>query len=245
MQRRFGKFLPRSADETQVAVLLNDFDEADKMLAKVCSSIALAQISILILNFQIIDAAKAWRDSWRDILGTQQRLAHGFQTMYSPIMGADENYVAHEPVITPRHIMERTVNFHASYDELRTDLLEEVAMVDTRIIKPAMEAKDCIQPMKKVIRKRGDKKVGTTIHQSVHNIADICSWTSKNIKNESKLGGVKLKDQIGIMHLSRRLRSNWSEQKRYVRADFELELERVLHLDPSFIDVGILGVFAL
>ena len=36
MQRRFGKFLPRSADETQVAVLLNDFEEADKMLTKVC-----------------------------------------------------------------------------------------------------------------------------------------------------------------------------------------------------------------
>lgn len=43
MQRRFGKFLPRSADETQVAVLLNDFDEADRMLAKVCYSVMLAQ----------------------------------------------------------------------------------------------------------------------------------------------------------------------------------------------------------
>ena len=35
MQRRFGKFLPRTADESQVAVLLKDFDDADKMLAKV------------------------------------------------------------------------------------------------------------------------------------------------------------------------------------------------------------------
>ena len=238
MQRRFGKFLPRSADETQVGVLLNDFDEADKMLAKVCSNAALAQVLILTSTFQIIDAAKAWRDSWRDILGTQQRLAHGFQTMYSPIMGADESYVAHEPVITPRHIMERTVNFHASYDELRTDLLEEVAMVDTRIIKPAMEAKDCIQPMKKVIRKRGDKKVGTNLHQSVNHIADLCSWTLRNIKSESKLGGAKRRDRIGIMHLSRRLNLNWSEQKRYVEADPELALKRVLALDPSFVDDG-------
>lgn len=84
--------------------------------------------------------------------------------MYSPIIGADENYAGHEPVITPGHVMERMTRFHTSYDELRTDLLEEVAMVDTRIIKPATEAKDCIQPMKKVIRKRGDKKVGATIH---------------------------------------------------------------------------------
>lgn len=208
MQRRFGKFLPRSADETQVAVLLNDFDEADKMLAKVCYNVVLAKMNMLILIRQIIDAAKAWRDSWRDILGTQQRLAHGFQTMYSPIIGADENYAGHEPVITPHHIMERTIKFHTSYDELRTDLLEEVAMVDTRIIKPAMEAKDCIQPMKKVIRKRGDKKVGTIIHQPVNHSADFCSWTSRSIKSESKLGGARLRDQIGIMHLSRRLRQS-------------------------------------
>lgn len=38
MQRRFGKFLPRTADETQVGVLLKDFEDADKMLAKVQES---------------------------------------------------------------------------------------------------------------------------------------------------------------------------------------------------------------
>ena len=37
VQRRFGKLLPRTADESQVAVLLKDFDDADKMLAKVYS----------------------------------------------------------------------------------------------------------------------------------------------------------------------------------------------------------------
>jgi hypothetical protein len=35
MQRKFGKFLPRTADESQVAVLLKDFEDADKMLSKV------------------------------------------------------------------------------------------------------------------------------------------------------------------------------------------------------------------
>lgn len=205
MQRRFGKFLPRSADETQVAVLLNDFEEADKMLAKVRYGVPLAWMGIVILTRQIIDAAKAWRDSWRDILGTQQRLAHGFQTIYSPIVGADEHYAGHEPAMTPLHIMERTIKFHTSYDELRTDLLEEVAMVDTRIIKPATEAKDCIQPMKKVIKKRGDKKVGTIIHQSVNHTADLCSWTSRSTRSVSRLGGARRRDRIGIMHPSRRL----------------------------------------
>lgn len=79
--------------------------------------------------------------------------------MYSPIIGANEEYSGHEPVITPRTIMARTSKLQAAYDELRTDLLEEVNNVELRIIKPATDAKDSIQPLKKVIRKRGDKKV--------------------------------------------------------------------------------------
>ncbi len=79
--------------------------------------------------------------------------------MYTPIIGANEEYSAHEPVMTPQNIMERTTKLHTAYDELRTDLLEEVATVDTKIIRPAQDAKDSIQPMKKVTKKRGDRKV--------------------------------------------------------------------------------------
>lgn len=85
-------------------------------------------------------------------------------TMYSPIIGANEEYSGHEPIITPRHIMQRTTKLQTAYDDLRNDLLEEVSLVDSRIIKPAQDAKDCIHPMKKVIKKRGDKKVRHHIH---------------------------------------------------------------------------------
>jgi len=158
---------------------------------------------------QIIEASRAWRDSWRDILGTQQRLLHGFQTMYSPIIGANEEYTGHEPVITPQHIMERTTKLNAAYDELRTDLLEEVAGVDTRIIKPAQEAKDCIQPMKKVIKKRGDKKVRRDGRwKTAYHTADDSSWTSKSIRRGSIQGGRRQRDQKETMHLWRRPRWN-------------------------------------
>ena len=39
------------------------------------------------------------------------------------------------------------------------ELLTEVTMVDEKMIKPAMAAKDHLQPLKKVIKKRDDKKV--------------------------------------------------------------------------------------
>lgn len=54
--------------------------------------------------------------------------------------------------------MMRTVKLQQAYAELKNDLLEEVNMVDTRIIKPAMDARDHIQPLKKTIKKRADKK---------------------------------------------------------------------------------------
>ncbi|KAL8821298.1 MAG: hypothetical protein Q9191_007336 [Dirinaria sp. TL-2023a] len=141
VQRRFGKLLPRTADESQVAVLLKDFDDADKMLAK------------------IIDASKAWRDSWRDILVTQQRLVNGFQVMYEPFIGADDSHNSQSHLVTPESTVQRTTKLSQGYEELKVDLLDEVNMVDTRIIRPAIEAKEWIQPLKKVIKKREDRKL--------------------------------------------------------------------------------------
>ncbi|KAL9035765.1 MAG: hypothetical protein Q9180_004678, partial [Flavoplaca navasiana] len=146
VQRRFGK--QRTADESQVAVLLKDFEDADKMLSR------------------IIEASKAWRDAWTDILTVQQRLAYGFQDLYSPIVEANENYEGHGARETPRPTMLRTVKLQQAYADLKTDLLEEVNLVDTRIIKPAMDAKDHIQPLKKVIKKRADKKLDFEKYQA-------------------------------------------------------------------------------
>lgn len=108
---------------------------------------------------QIIESSKAWRDAWTDILLTQQRLIQSFEVMYSPIIGAGETYEGHEPLETPEHIMQRTRKLQEGYAELKTDLLEEVNLVDTRLLKPAMDARDYIQPLRKVIKKRGDRKV--------------------------------------------------------------------------------------
>ncbi|KAI9760160.1 MAG: hypothetical protein M1835_000224 [Candelina submexicana] len=147
IHRQVGKFKSRSADESQVSVLLKDFDDADKMLAK------------------IIDATKAWRDAWVSILGTQFQLVNEFQTMYTPIIGASEAYAGHEPASTPSSTMERTIRLREAYHEMKTDLLEEVNMVDTRIIKPAMDAKDFLQPLKKVMKKREDRKLDYELYQ--------------------------------------------------------------------------------
>jgi len=35
VQRHFGKYMKRSADEQQISVLLKDFEDADQLLARV------------------------------------------------------------------------------------------------------------------------------------------------------------------------------------------------------------------
>lgn len=46
-----------------------------------------------------------------------------------------------------------------AYGELKNDMLDEINMMDSRIIRPAMDAKESLQPLKKVIKKRQDRKV--------------------------------------------------------------------------------------
>ncbi|KAN0067068.1 hypothetical protein V8E54_014854 [Elaphomyces granulatus] len=141
MHRQFGKLMKRSADETLVSVLLKDFDQADKLLTR------------------IIDSMKAWRDAWSSILSTQYRLLSEFESMYTPIVGSSDPSATRPVGETPPAIMRRTRRLREEYDDLRQDLLEEVNAIDDRMIRPAMQAKDFIQPLKKTIKKREDKKL--------------------------------------------------------------------------------------
>lgn len=82
--------------------------------------------------------------------------------MFTPILGAGESYTGHEPVSSPETPMRRTTGLRDEYEALKTNLLEEVNLIDSRMIRPAMDAKDYVQPIKKTIKKREDKKVDMT-----------------------------------------------------------------------------------
>lgn len=157
--------MKRSADESQVSVILKDFDEADKLLAKVrgyANRRSLEKRWSLTCFLQIIESTKAWRDAWVSILTYQGRLVHEFEEIYAPIIGSSESPSERSsvPKLTPQNLLSRTSRLHEEYESLRTDLLDEVHAVDTQIINPAQKAKDMISPLKKTIKKREDKKVG-------------------------------------------------------------------------------------
>ena len=55
--------------------------------------------------------------------------------------------------------MQRTFKLKETYEELRTDLLEEMALIDSRILTPTTDARACITPMRKTIKKRENKRL--------------------------------------------------------------------------------------
>ncbi|EPS34699.1 hypothetical protein PDE_09663 [Penicillium oxalicum 114-2] len=141
MQRRFGRMTTaKLADNSQVAVLLKDFEDADNLFTK------------------IIESTKAWRDAWVSIATFQSRLADEFDGLYAPIVGSSETETRHTPQDTPAALLTRTSNLRREYDDLRTDLLEELKMVEQRMSQPAEQAKSYLAPVKKSIKKRNDKK---------------------------------------------------------------------------------------
>ncbi|TVY53859.1 Protein hob1, partial [Lachnellula cervina] len=141
MQRQIAKARGKGGeDSAKVSVLLNDFEDADNMLTK------------------IMEASKAWRDAWVSILNIQLGTVTVFEELYDPIVGASDGH-GHDPIITPQEQMDRTTKLKNVYADLKTDLLEEVVLMDSRIIRPAGDAKEFLQPLRKTIKKRENKRV--------------------------------------------------------------------------------------
>ena len=55
--------------------------------------------------------------------------------------------------------MAKMTDLREAYEDLRSSMLDEVNAVDTGLVQPAMDAKKYIQPMKKIIKRRDDRKV--------------------------------------------------------------------------------------
>ncbi|KAI0384558.1 hypothetical protein F5Y04DRAFT_232144 [Hypomontagnella monticulosa] len=141
MQRQFGKLLHKSpGDNAKVAVLLNDYEDADRLLAK------------------IIDHTKSWRESWINMAMAQLGIMTEYDGLWDPIVGATDGHGRPtEP--TPDLQLERTLKLKEAYTDLKAELLDEVGLIESTIIRPAVDARDYISPLRKTIKKRENKRV--------------------------------------------------------------------------------------
>lgn len=160
MHRQFGKLMSKGpGDSAKVSVLLNDYEDADKTLTKVRYTYHLRNWQTLTnLNWQIIEASKAWRDSWVSVLSVQVEQAAAFEELYNPVVGTSDEH-RDDPALTPQLQLDRTSKLKETYVELKAELLEEVIMMDAKVIKPAIDAKEYLQPIRKTIKKRENKRL--------------------------------------------------------------------------------------
>ncbi|CAG8007283.1 unnamed protein product [Penicillium salamii] len=115
--------------------------------------------------FLIVESTQAWRDAWISIATYQSRMLDEFDGLYGPIIGSSETPSNHQAVETDAVRLGRTNRLRKEYDELRTDLVEELGAVELRMTQPAARAKESLAPMKKTIKKRNNKKTDFEISQ--------------------------------------------------------------------------------
>ncbi|KAF2732083.1 hypothetical protein EJ04DRAFT_554292 [Polyplosphaeria fusca] len=144
MQRKFGRvpFLPsRTPNEADVEEMLRDFTDSQKMLE------------------DIEKHSKAWRDAWTNILTHQLQSVDYLHTIYKPMGAKGAEFSSRVPADTPPATLERCAQLQVAFSELKTDMTEEVADVERKLIIPAKIARDSLKPMEKAIKKREDRKV--------------------------------------------------------------------------------------
>ncbi|KAI0021426.1 SH3 domain-containing protein [Xylariomycetidae sp. FL0641] len=141
MQRSFGRMLHKSpGDNAKAAALLGDYEDADRILTR------------------IIEQAKSWRDSWVLLASSQLGIVSEYDGLYDPIVGASDGH-GKPSLPTPERQLEQTLRLKEAYAEFKTELVDEVALIEARVIKPATDARDCIAPFRKAIKKRENKRL--------------------------------------------------------------------------------------
>jgi hypothetical protein len=88
-----------------------------------------------------------------------------FDGIYAPIIGSSDSTNS-KAARTPETTLARTRRLREEYEELRTELTEELNAVDQRMIRPASQAKEDMTPLKKTIKKREDRKVACPFQHS-------------------------------------------------------------------------------
>ncbi|KAF1961980.1 hypothetical protein CC80DRAFT_488354 [Byssothecium circinans] len=80
-------------------------------------------------------------------------------SLYKPLGPKGGEFGTQVHADTPPETMERCVRLVEAFSELKTDMMEEVKDIEKKLILPAKLARELLKPMKKVIKKREDKKV--------------------------------------------------------------------------------------
>lgn len=109
-----------------------------------------------------------------------------YAQLYDPIVGATDGH-GRDPVPTSERQIQQTFGMKEAYTELRSELMEEITSIETRIIRPALDARKSIDPIRKTIKKRENKRLDLEKCQDkVHKLHRKAARTPKEDAQLSK-----------------------------------------------------------
>ena len=125
------------------------------------------------------------------MLSSQLEVVTTYESLYDPIVGAYDGHGA--PLTpTPELQLKRTFKLKESYTDLKTELTDEIATIEERIIRPATDARDAIAPIRKTIKKRESKRQD---YEKVQDkVTKLHRKPNKTAKDDAALA--KLEDEL-------------------------------------------------
>lgn len=128
----------------------------------------------------------AFKIAWGHILARQLSVAKEFEVLYKPIESSTDPKIPSEPSpnSTPRAYLEKAAHLRLSYGEVQQELQQENSLIDSKLLKPALDAKQSITPLKKVLKKREDHKLD---FERYHGRAETARKNAKSQRDEVAL----------------------------------------------------------
>lgn len=132
---------------------------------------------------------------------TQLGVAGAFHDLYGPIdasIAADEEEEEERRVIhtaTPRAMLERTSGMKQAYSGLHEEMRDEITAMETLLLRPATDAKDMIQPIKKTIKKR--EKMRVDFENAQAKVTKLQRKPGKSVKEETQLA--KAQGELSVL----------------------------------------------
>ncbi|KAK0905268.1 hypothetical protein LTR57_018388 [Friedmanniomyces endolithicus] len=141
MQRKFGGLMKRKDDEADVGNILAEFKAVDEMLT------------------QLIRDLTAFRNSWDDILKLQYDTIEALAFLYTPLEPASDPDQRRPPTTTPQTYMQKCLGLQKVFSEVKTDLSTELNLIDSKLVRPATEAKAATKGLGKTLKHRENCKL--------------------------------------------------------------------------------------
>lgn len=134
------------------------------------------------------------RDSWLALLNSQLQTVVEYEALYDPIVGASDGH-GRAAIPTPELQLRRTFKLKKAYADLKAELAEEVGQFEDRVVKPATDARDCIQPIRSTIKKRENKRLD--YEKSQAKFAKLRQKPNRSPKEEALLA--KTEDEMASL----------------------------------------------